>query len=138
MYSSFAFYLLLRLPATPEEEVMDTGSCNEDSEDEGTGIASPEARQRRKNLNLSPLRKQVRLPDMTKYPVQSISGLGVQELVRLATARGESRLLETRAGSVCCNATIRYNNLFHASSLMHFLSIFSLKFCQCFVPFFCK
>ncbi|CAK8694329.1 unnamed protein product [Clavelina lepadiformis] len=87
----------LQLPATPEEDVMDTGSCNEDSEDEGTGIASPEARQRRKNLNLSPLRKQVRLPDMTKYPVQSISGLGVQELVRLATARGESRLLETRA-----------------------------------------
>ena len=66
-----------------------------DSEEESENeieneIPSPEARERRNNLNLSPLRKHVRLPDMSNFPVQTVSGINLLELTRLATARAEA------------------------------------------------
>nr|CAB3262911.1 uncharacterized protein LOC100185088 [Phallusia mammillata] len=85
-------------PSGERSDSLERDPDAEDSSDERE-LSSPDARQRRNNLNLTPLRKHVRLPDMSNFPVQSVSGLGVKELVRLATARGESRLTESRTGT---------------------------------------
>nr|XP_002127968.1 uncharacterized protein LOC100185088 [Ciona intestinalis] len=77
---------------TSQDAAADLGEINHDVNSESgeeREIASPEARKLRNNLNLSPLRKHVRLPDMKHYPVRDVSGLGVHDLVRYATAAGE-------------------------------------------------
>jgi len=78
--------------AEAKSEILPSDSDSDDeSEDEiETEIPSPEARERRNNLNLSPLRKNVRLPDMSNFPVQTVSGINLLELARLATARAET------------------------------------------------
>ncbi|XP_078484450.1 uncharacterized protein LOC100185088 [Ciona intestinalis] len=99
---------------TPQDAAADLGEINPDANSESgeeREIASPEARKLRNNLNLSPLRKHVQLPDMKHYPVQNVSGLGVHDLVRLATAAGEqSRQNKKLAGLNVDPPKLRYTS----------------------------
>lgn len=98
-------------PASSADKHPATGSdaADEDSGLEERALASPEARERRNNLNLTPVRKHIRLPDVSHYPVQAVSGLGMKELVRIATAREESRQAENAPGgeSLWCSQVMQ-------------------------------
>ena len=62
-------------------------------------LSSHETRERRKNLNLSPLRKEVRLPDMNNSPVQAGSGTDLLDLAKLAEERTESTDFLNKSGN---------------------------------------
>ena len=62
-------------------------------------LSSHETRERRKNLNLSPLRKEVRLPDMYNSPVQAGSGIDLLDLAKLAEERTESTDFLNKSGN---------------------------------------
>lgn len=95
-----AFFRETKNPEDKENTFNDNplvdDSYDEESESE---MASPEAMEKRNNLNLSPLRKQVRLPDVSNYPVQTVSGINLLELAKLATARAESTDLQNKSGN---------------------------------------